>query len=56
MGMRGLDGIVGGYLVLAGKCSLVRAISVFLVLVVRVPSEGEFLVGSDSLRSELVVT
>jgi hypothetical protein len=38
MGMRGLDGIVGGFLVLAGKCSLVRAISVFLVLVVRVPS------------------
>ena len=38
MGMRGLDGIVGGFVVLAGKCSLVRAIRVSLVLVVREPS------------------
>ena len=38
MGMRGLDGIVGGFVVLAGKCSLVRAVRVSLVLVVREPS------------------
>ena len=37
MGVRGLVGIVGGLVVLSGKCSLVRVMRVSLVLVVSVP-------------------
>ena len=37
-GIRGLDGIVGVVVVLDGKCSLVRAMRVSLVLLVSEPS------------------